>query len=204
MKQIKTTASLLLLFLFSCQNNGNIEVPEDIVPVIYLEYIDKEGNRIINETDHLFGIENPLEVLSITDENDKPIQIGKSRVFNTSTVCFGISEIFSFESPKVERIYSVKFKFPYILEESVEELKLIFSVNGLDSKFTNAWHNSIKIDRFVTEEMFFPQNTITPIHADDLDAITAYEKRKKELLYNGNTVAFIEGSNINLIIPINK
>jgi len=202
MNQIKIISIIAtLFFLFGCNDHGDAGIPDPIVPEVSIEYVDREGKPIMKESELLQQYEKGifLDIQSVTDEKDKDIEF---RFGFNSELHVIISEMFTLESLNTARSYSIKYKYPYLLGESVEELIVIFSVNGWDSKFTKAWYNGEKIDRFVTEAMFYPENTIKPIPEEDLDAIKAYENRRKELLYNGNTVAFIEGFSIRLILPL--
>ncbi|MDR0843722.1 MAG: hypothetical protein LBN71_00735, partial [Tannerella sp.] len=86
----------LLFLLFGCNDNGTVDVPGSIIPQVSLEYVDKEGNPVMQESDlkQLYEKGERLEVLSIAD--DKGISIGYAFDFN-STLHTKILEQFPFE-----------------------------------------------------------------------------------------------------------
>jgi hypothetical protein len=115
--------------------------PYPIHPGFYIEYVDKEGNPVMSEEElkELYEKgERILEVLSVTDDKGVSIEFryGFCACLRTS-----IFDKLDTRSPKMERQYTVKYKVPRILGESIEELNLILSVDGYSSKFTKASYN---------------------------------------------------------------
>ena len=196
------------IFLFGCnKDKGNLEVFGPIYPNVSIEYVDKNGNPILQESELRQMYENGekyFEVLSVTD--DKGVSFGFGHFGNGSAWSPDILERFDVESPKMDRHYTLKFKAPRILGESVQELKLTFSVEGIDSKFTYASYNGEEIRHFVTADLFCPECLVNP-HVFDLEDIQnreLVEGRIKALLYNGEANAYIEGFTIYLILPVER
>ena len=204
MKIIKSLLfNALLVFLFGCnaKDKGYIDVPGPIIPQVNLEYVDREGNPLLQESDlkNLYEKGVHLDVLSVTDDRGVSIEYG----FDFNSVWHTrILEQFYINSPKMEKHYIIKYRVPQLLGESVEELKLIFKVDGFDSKFTKAWYNEKEILCFVTIDSICPEWRNPQYNVQE--NIEEFERRKKELLYNGDTVAYIEGDNIFLVLPVEE
>ena len=187
--------------LSGCYDKGNYE-DYHLTLSMGIEFVDKEGN-ILNEELYEKGV--VLDVLSVTDDK------GVSVKFNFHEGLIMILEHpINLESespekwPKTDWQYTVRYKVPQLIGESIEELKLIFSFDGYDSKFTKAWYNGKEITRFVTLDSICPECMVNP-HVFDLEDIQnreLVERRIKELLYNGEANAFIEGYNIELKLPV--
>ena len=191
------------IVLSGCNDKGTLGV-NPLTPMINIEFVDLEGNSL-NKALYETGV--VLDVLSVT--NDK----GVSVKFNFHEGLIMILEHpINLESespekwPKTDWQYTVRYKVPQLIGESIEELKLIFSFDGYDSKFTKAWYNGKEITRFVTLDSICPECMVNP-HVFDLEDIQnreLVERRIKELLYNGEANAFIEGHYIELKLPVEK
>jgi hypothetical protein len=194
----------LISFLFGC-NGGDSAYP--IQMAVLIDYVDREGNVIIMEgadsADSL-AAPKPLEILSITNENGIPVEFGAGRDpirRNGSYLGIEILEDFYTDSPEMDHQYSIKYKLPS-LGESVEEIKLIFHTDGWSSEFTHAWYNNKEILRHITNKDLYP-NYYRPDKTLSADDWKEFERREKELMYNGkDMVAYISGFDITLVLPV--
>ena len=175
-------------------NNNELATSPPIMPNIIIEYVDKEGNRINLYSDN-------LEIISITDEKNDSIGF---RLPDYPLLRILFNDGFSIESPKTEKQYEIKYHIPNLLGETIEELRLIFNVNKVYSTFTDAWYNGNKILNFVSFYSLCPECINPQYNIQDNLNIEEFERRKKELMYNGTTAAYIEGFNIYIILPVVK
>jgi hypothetical protein len=200
-------ASLISL-LFGCNDDGNGALGP-IIPLVRIEYVDKEGNPILEESESIQLYENGerLDVLSVTDDKGIAIEFGYTFDSFLHTEIFD-KVFFETSIPKMDRQYVIKYKVPRSLGESievgesVEEIRLTFRIdgyNGYSSKFTNAWYKGKEL-RIVPPELINP-NCYNPQVEPDEEAI---ERTKKELLYSGDTVALMDGFYIHLILPTER
>lgn len=131
----------LFAVMFGCSGVIDGDAAHPIAPRVYIEYVDKEGNPVMSEEElkELYEKgERILEVLSVTDDKGVSIEFGYDFCACLNT---RILDKLDTKSPKMERQYTVKYKVPRILGESIEELNLILSVDGSYSKFTKVSYN---------------------------------------------------------------
>ncbi|MDR0573967.1 MAG: hypothetical protein LBG96_08075 [Tannerella sp.] len=201
-------ANALIISFYGCNDKDNMEVFGPIIPEVFIEYVDKEGNSILEKSElvQLYEKGERLNVLSVTD--DKGVSFMNNEGFGIDLsigLHTDIFEKFYLETPKMDRQYIIKYKVPRSLGESievgesVEELKLTFCVDGIHSEFTNAWYNGKEL-RLVPPELIDPDLYNPQVDPDE----EAIERRKKELLYSGDTVAYVEGFVIYLILPTER
>ena len=197
----KLVLSLIISFFIFVGCDKKYEDPGVMawVPSVFIEYVNRDGVTLVKpDGKNIFKEKYPIENLSITKENGEIYEFRNSNCF---CILIDIFDGFRLDSlNKTLHQYNIKYQIPTLFGESVQEVKLLYWVDGMNTKFTNAWYNNNEILRFVTIDMIVPSypNGITD---EDVEMI---ERRKKELLYNGDTVALIEGSDIHLIIPIDN
>jgi len=180
----------LFIFLFGCNDKGNVEVFGSIIPDVAIHFVDKEGNSISMEP-----YENKvlLDVLSVTDDKGSAVEFSGLRIL----------EQFSVESPQIDRQYTIKYKVPKFSGEAIEELKLVFSVDSINSKFTKAWYNGEEISPIITFDAICPECRNDPQYLQD--NIEEIKLRIKDIIYNGEgVVAHSEGFRIFIVIPVEK
>jgi hypothetical protein len=151
MKKIYSLFSLLL-FLYSLtgcnQKDGDSPIP--FSPEIIIIYTDTNGNALGRESSSNF------EILSITNSEDDLKYWQLNPIIYSGYVCFNmtIGELFTNQSPKTERYYTVLYKVTlHSGKERKEELKLTYSKNVWGT-FTKAWYNGIRMKESSTVRLF--------------------------------------------------
>ena len=183
-----------LIVLSGCYDNGNYKY--HLAPRMGIEFVDKEGN-ILNRELYEKGV--VLDVLSVTD--DKGVSVKFSDWNFGITVSTYIPE--SPEKwPKTERQYAIKYKVPQLSGESIEELKLILSLDGYSSEFTKAWYNGEEIKRLATIDSICPECRNPQNLQENPNLGELIGSRMKELLYNGEANAFVNGNSIKIMLPV--
>jgi len=205
----------LFTFLCGCGTGGCVYV---YAPGIEILFVDKEGNILyfdgdggtsfINYDEFYSRLNNidgkgflekcPMEVLSVTDENDIPFEYKLEYV---SGVLYRFDFVYHPQGQKREYTYIIKYKIPLISGESVEELRLTLKENknghpdGWNGKYNG---KSIRIYTMTDLDPDYhnPQRVIDDEEASRLARIS------KEMLYNGDLVAFDGGRAIYLTLPV--
>jgi len=191
-----------LFFLSGCSSKS--EIVEVILwhPEVFIEYVNKDGSKIISSTDAQpsFIKNYPVENILITNKEGK---IFEYRIIDYPCIHIDIWDTFNStetKKQKSEHNYIIKYKIPNLIGESFEEIKLTYMVDKLFAEFTQVRYNENENFRFVTEEMICPDCRESSYKPDD----EKMAQRVKELLYNGDRVAYKErGRDIYIIIPIN-
>ena len=180
-------------------------------PEIEFQFVDNEGNVLrfdkdgkisfhdfveldatLDENgDKNFLEKNPIEVLSITDENGNPVRYK----FDYKA---GFQFKFTFTDKSVKKReyeYTIKYKIPLIEGETVEELKL--KLKEISGEWYNCQYNGKSIHIYTIQELFPDYN--------DPQAIIDIEKNKdrlRETLYNGDLVAIGTAGSISISLPV--
>jgi hypothetical protein len=138
MKKINKLFILLFLYSLTGCNDTVGDSPVPFYPEVIILYTDTDGKMLERTNSSNF------EILSVEDsEGNFP----EYRRFNPATfseyTCLdmGINELFTNQSPKTERHYTVRYKVTlHSDKEREEELKLTF-IKNVWGTFTEAWYN---------------------------------------------------------------
>lgn len=187
----------------------------ETVPVIWIEYFDKEGVgfRLLSE---ISGLEAYLaythefmtvEVVSLIDELTGQSYLSNLRYKEgiidsvlRDRFSFGV-EFFECDAPEATRHYELKYKVPSFKGESVEEIKGIYHhQGGLKGSFTEVLYNGKAIPIIDHDEIkAYYTNPDKSINTDRYITII------KETHYSGNPVAIRSvGTQIYLVLPYEK
>lgn len=197
--------SMLFPLLFGCNDNGNSSLVV-FAPSISIEYTDDEGNNLLqmfrdNKTPgpSIEVDEKMFQIVSLTDEKGVDIEYSKITVGGERlTLAFSVRESYSLQSPVVVREYTLKYKIPPILgDDVVEEVMLVYKVDGMNSGFKEVWYNDSKC-KYISCESFLPKATDTETEIENL------EKELFNALYCGDVVSYVQEDYVKLILPINK
>jgi len=145
-----------------------------------------------------------LEILSFMDDlaGLKIIEPKNTTVFRNY---FGIGEQWAGDRYKPDTTifhYTLKYKVPSIMGESIEEIKAVFHLyNPYYGKITEAWYNGKVIPIITWEEIdaLYP-----PEGSDDRYDRDVNERIMKETYYSGDLVGVVRESCIDIVIPIKK
>lgn len=200
----------LLPFLFGCDKN---EAVYAYAKGIEIQYVDKEGNILyfdrdgsisyfdkvdyfsqnLNEEDFLKTC--PMEILSFTNESSIPVEY---KLGYKVGHLFGFS-IIENEGRKREYNYIIKYKIPPFTGEFVEELRVTLKETeyGIPDGWYKCQYNGKDIRVYTIDELF-------PDYHNPQQVIDEEEhyRRLREMLYNGDLVAYEADGSINVIIPV--
>ena len=204
----------LFTFLYGCDTCGCTYV---YAAKMEIGFVDNEGNILhfdrdgrislfdydelrskLNNTDYKGFLENcPIEVLSVTDENGTPIEYN---LYYTTGILYHF-HFMHYQGRKREYTYVIKYKIPPVGGESVEELRLTLKENKNGQP--DGWYGKYngKSIRIYTMTDLDPDYR-DPQHIIDDEEASRLARISKEMLYNGDLVAFDGGRAIYLTLPV--
>jgi len=102
-------------------------------------------------------------------------------------------------APETTRHYTIKYKAP-VMGESVEEIKAVYNYYGdHNDELTEVFYNG-KAVRLIDREEMEQRYTPSPGRTDN----DAYVRAMQETYYCGELVGIVYGSQVDIVIPIEK
>lgn len=209
------------VILLSGSYNCSGEAPEvySFCPEVTIEYVDKEGDALkgLLENEDVINIKNQIvtdhetfEIVSITNNEGNTVKLYADEVVLGYDIkrpprpafAFGIEEIFTLKTAEMVREYTIRYKVPIVLgKDHVEELKLVYNVEGTSSHFSQAWYNGLEIKNLIDGDSLFRKYLHPSAIAIDEDAI---KDELDKMLYTGKPTLLISGDVARLVLPIDK
>lgn len=124
-------------------------------PSISFIYLDKKGETLVDKfVLNLSGAhivikdKDIFEIISVTDQHGDQYDIEIIILGRNKTVLsFSIPDTHDLSTPKTVKEYTIKYKVPILFgKEHIEELKVVFNVDGMKSGFKeDVWYNKKKL-----------------------------------------------------------